>query len=395
MTSKKSDHMSRSPEARKRRNEKRKARHAAAKMATAEGMRLRGVSTLYGAGGEEGGIVDGQWVKTERDSADPPVYEIPEGHVPTATLVDGQGKVRAQWLGPAKGGAAKADDWIRAMREAAEGLPPLPRMAPPRFVSEDWLCAYPIGDAHMGLLAHEPETGEHHDLAIGSRDLLDTFEMLAAAAPPAHTALAINLGDYWHAEDDLQRTPGHGHKLDVDGRSDKVRRRGLEVLEGITVSLLGKHEIVEWWTIPGNHDPDAAVWTALWLETRFRDNPRVIVRSAASPHQCHEFGRNMICSTHGHTLKREQVPGYAASRWAEVWGRTVFRRAFTGHVHHEIVKEFPGMVVEVARTMAGKDFYHTAHGYDAGRSLDVIGFHREWGPRVRNTIGIHEVRAGQ
>lgn len=392
------DHARRTPEARARRNEKRKLRRAAQRereraQGVPEGMRLRGVSTLYGEGGQAGGHVGGQWVKTERDSEEPPKYAVPAGHGPTATLVDGQGQIRAQWLGPARGAQDKSEAWLHAMRQTAE-LPARSEPVPaPEWVDDDWLCAYPIGDAHLGLLAHATETGEHHDLAIGSRDLLGTFDLLVGGAPHAARALCINLGDYWHAQDDLQRTPGHGHKLDVDGRADKVRRRGLEVLEGITARLLAKHAHVEWWTIPGNHDPDAAVWTALWLETRFRDDARVIIRSAASPHQCLEFGRNMICSTHGHSLRRDQVPGYAASRWAEIWGRTVYRRAFTGHVHHETVKEHAGMVVESARTVAAKDYYHVQHGYDAGRSLDVIGFHKQWGPRVRNTIGIHEVRS--
>jgi hypothetical protein len=75
-----------------------------------------------------------------------------------------------------------------------------------------------------------------------------------------------------------------------------------------------------------------------------------------------------------------------------MWGRTKYRVCYSGHIHHETRKEFDGMTVESFRTLAAKDAWHSLKGYGAGRSLDVISHHREYGPSQRSTVDIRRVR---
>jgi len=348
---------------------------------------------------DEDGSTLKEWRKTERKPDDPPARPIvPEGHHVrrSATMLDRQGQALVQWVSTEADKEARDQGWLDAMRALAREHSGAAKPTPaPKFVAQDWLSAYPIGDAHLGLLAHESEVGENHDLSIGARDLLTAFDLLVAAAQPSRRALVIDVGDYWHAQDNQQRTPGHGHKLDVDGRAGKVWRKGMAVARGIIDRLLTKHETVEFWAVQGNHDPDLAIMLGVWLEGWYRNEPRVIVDPPENPHHMAEFGVNMIVSTHGHSLKRDQVPGFSSAFWPEVWGRTRCRRAFTGHIHHETHKEYHGMTVESANTIAGRDAYTHAGGYMSERALEVVGFHRTLGLKSRGRVELSEIRGAQ
>jgi hypothetical protein len=359
------------------------------------GQRLRGTSIQRDGAGN----VALRWDKSERDS-DPdqePAEPVPPGFAQTrvSTLVDGQGNVRARWISADREKQERAAAFEAACREIAERCAGgAPRIVPPapETLSGDWINVFPLGDPHIGMLAYAPESGDHHDLKIAVEDMQAAIRILASMAPPARKALLINLGDYFHAQDDRQQTPGHGHKLDVDGRWNKVVRAGLGLLAFAAETLLLTHEEVEIVNVPGNHDPDAARMIAIWLEAWFRHEPRVKVRDNASPYDAIEFGANMICTAHGDGAKREAVPGLFAARYPEMWGRAKYRVCYSGHVHHETTKEFSGMTVKTFRTLAAKDAWHSAKGYDSGRSLDVISHHVRFGPKRVATVDIAEVR---
>jgi hypothetical protein len=263
------------------------------------GQRLKGRSALTDAAGNE----TSAWTKTERSSDDPPEFEpVPPGFAirRTASYLDGQGNVRGQWVTAEQDKADRFAAFEAACVEVAEkyaGLaPPTP---PPEFVDADWLCVYPLGDPHIGMLAWGAEAGDNHDLAIGEADLRAAIDLLVDCAPPADTGYLLNLGDFFHAQDDRQQTPGHGHKLDVDGRWNKVVRVGLGLLVHCITRLLSKHRRVVVGNVPGNHDPDAARMIAIYLEAFFRNEPRVEIFDNSSPYHAYEFGCNLIATAHG------------------------------------------------------------------------------------------------
>lgn len=355
-----------------------------------EGHELGGVSTLTDADGK----TTAQWAKTRVAGAEP--EPLPEGFAPTrvARMTRGDGSVVTEWTTYDRDKAAQSAAFLEACEYVAERYAGLASpVEPPKFVDRDWLSVYPIGDPHVGMLAHASESGDHHDLKIGISDLEHGIDLAVHAAPPSSVGYLLNLGDFFHAQDDRQATPGHGHKLDVDGRWNKVVRGGLGLLVYGVRRLLAKHERVLVGNVPGNHDPDAARMIAIYLEAFFRNEPRVEVLDNASPYHALEFGRNMILTAHGDGAKRDALPGLAATRWPEMWGRTRYRVAYTGHVHHESIKEFPGMTVETFETLAGKDAWHSHRGYDSHRSISVISHHAEFGPKMRSKIHLREVRA--
>ncbi|MCQ8140289.1 hypothetical protein, partial [Vibrio parahaemolyticus] len=88
---------------------------------------------------------------------------------------------------------------------------------------------YPIADPHIGMLAWKPQTGADNDLKIMSGRLLTTATRLVSEAPRARQGLIVNLGDWYHANDQRNVTPRSQHQLDVDGRWFKVLRAGVQL----------------------------------------------------------------------------------------------------------------------------------------------------------------------
>lgn len=317
---------------------------------TAPGQMLRGASTLYRRGEPEPVL---QWVKTSADDAQR--QEILCGLV-------------AELCEDIKGKS--------------------PAIAPPTFTNSDMLACYPIGDHHHGMYSDADETGSDYDCRIARHALEGAFDYLISIVPPAETALLINLGDYYHANDSTNETPGHGNRLDVDTRYGKVMHSGAMALIQCILKLLAKHRKVIVWMMPGNHDPDASFSLSMAISFYFHAEPRVLVDMGTALYKYHRFGKNLIASHHGHGAKGQDLPLIMAADRKEDWGATEHRVFHCGHIHHKTVKEFPGCVVETHRTLAASDAWHNGKGYRSKRDMNAIVYHAEHGEIQRSRCDV-------
>lgn len=314
-----------------------------------DGFKVKGVSTYYNADGKP----VGQWVKSTADA-----------------------ERREQMMREA----------VSLLSQEVNGLSPL--VAPPAQACEDLLAVYPLGDPHIGMYAWAREAGEDFDLDIARRLTLGAVDRLVSSAPPAHTAIVLPLGDVFHLDDQRNVTPGHGHQLDADGRFVKVLQVGIETFRHAILRALEKHKKVYVRFVQGNHDPHAVWALAFTIAAYFSNEPRVEVDLSPSKFWFFRFGRVLIGATHGDTAKHEALPGVMAADQPESWGKTKHRYWYTGHVHHQSVKEFPGVVCESFRTLAAKDAYAAGHGYRAGRDMVAIVHHAEHGEVERHRCDI-------
>lgn len=356
-----------------------------------DGHELAGLSTLTGPDGEK----KGEWAKTRVAGADEPPTPVPSAHLVkrTATLQRGDGTTVAQWVTTAADEKAREDLMREAWAAHAKNYSGLAGIAPaPGHSDSDLLTIYPLGDPHVGLLSWSPETGDSFDIGIACRELLACVTALVEAAPPSEHAIVCNLGDFLHAQDDSALTPGHGNRLDVDGRFAKVLEAGHTVLRGIVDAALRKHKRVTVRNLPGNHDPRVAAELSMWLRAIYEREPRVIVADAYAAHQYDAFGSVLIGWHHGDRTPGAELPAIMATDRAEDWGRSTTRVWHCGHVHHLSRKESPGCVVETHRTLAARDAWHAGR-YRSGRSLQAITYHREYGETARATVGLARVRA--
>ncbi len=313
-----------------------------------------------------------------------------------STYVDGEGKVRGAWLKTTSEmdpmlmldvfRAAVADSDI-----VARHLPSKVARAVRGEFRDDRMSNYPIGDGHFGMLAWGAETGNDFDLQIAERHLVEAMTQLVAIAPPTERALIANVGDFLHADGYASKTPASGHMLDTDTRWPKVLRVAIRVLVRMVDLALEKHGLVDLINQPGNHDPQSAIMLALCLEAYYRNEPRVTIDTTPAPRRYREFGANMMLITHGHTTKAKDLGLLMASEQPEMWGRTKHRYGYCGHIHHETVKEFPGVAIETFNTLAGKDAWHDEQGYQSRRLMNLIVLDRAYGEIVRHRVGVEQL----
>jgi hypothetical protein len=358
-----------------------------------EGHELAGVSTLTGPDGE----TKAEWNKTRVAGADEaPTDPMPPGFLldKVSTMQRGDGTTVVQWTSASP---EKIEQWEGFKAAIVEHVRTYVRAAAPILVpdacEDDLLSAYMLGDPHVGLLAWAAEVGEHFDLRIGERELCECMRQLVARSPASKQALVVNLGDFWHAQDQKQATPKGGNRLDVDGRFGKVGRVGLSIATTLVDAALTKHETVGFRALPGNHDPEGAFSLSEYMRAWYRNDPRVVIHDPFNPYQYDVFGNSLLAWHHGDGAKMADLGGVIAADVPKLWGEARYRYANIGHVHHWSEKELRGIVVNSHRTLAGRDAWHHHSGYRSDRALKMHVYHREWGLDDIKIVGIERVRA--
>lgn len=242
-----------------------------------------------------------------------------------STYYNQKGEVRGQWVS-----AVKDDqEYLEALQEAVQSvvseIVPLHPVNPPIEVTEDLMSVYTIGDAHIGMLAWGPESGKDNDLITATESHKAAMNMLVNQANPTKEAFIVDVGDYFHSDNSENRTAKAGNALDVDGRFAKVLSIGLELTTTLIDMALQKHEIVRWRSAIGNHNEHSALMINQFIKAYYRNNPRVIVHDTPGMFMYHQFGKNLIGITHGHTAKAEKLGEIMSVDCEDIWSSTKFR----------------------------------------------------------------------
>lgn len=317
------------------------------------------------------------------------IHPAPEGFrvKGTSTLYDlASGEARMQWVKTATDGS---DEAIQAILDGLKDeVPSVAPSAPPEHVLPALMASYPIGDHHIGMLAHRAETGDNYDISIGEDLLRGAMERLTMAAPACETALVAVLGDFLHFDGWSAVTPTSGHLVDADGRFYKLVRAALRSIRHAVACALHRHRQVHLSITIGNHDLSAAVWLMEALAMFYESEPRVQVDTSPSHFKYHRFGRNLIGLHHGHgkAAKPGDLPGIMACDRAEDWGETLHRTWYTGHVHTRQFFEAPGCSVESFRILPPADAYAANNGYRSQREMQAIIYHEEHGEIERHRV---------
>jgi hypothetical protein len=321
----------------------------------------------------------GQHITQKQEHGD--VFVMPSTHMLGKMTVqrDAEGRV--------------VQDWIRAMpdaeqREAAmraavqafkDDIPRAEPVAAPSYVNDDLLNQFTVTDLHFGMLSWKDETGADYDLKIAERLLLDWFAAAVSMAPSAGTAVLAQLGDMLHYDSMASVTPTHGHVLDSDSRYQKMVRVVIRVLRQVAAMLLQRHERVHLIFCDDNHGPAGEVWLREMFAAFFENEPRVTVDTSASTYYCYEHGMTSLFYHHGHKRKTSDVDSVFAGKFRDVFGRTKFSYAHTGHKHADELRSTNLMKVEQHETLAAPDAYSANGGWLSGRSAKVITYSKRFG----------------
>jgi hypothetical protein len=303
----------------------------------------------------------------------------------TSTLYDEAGKPRLQWV-KSQVDHDRQEAIMRAACEAmAQSLPRVRPRAAPEHGNADLLNCYVITDFHLGMLSHKEETGADWDIKIAENLIIRWFEQAIAQSPNAETAVFAQLSDLLHSDSIEALTPASKHVLDVDTRFHKIVRTAIRILRTVIDMLLAKHKRLHIVMADANHDPVSQIWMREWFSAIYENEPRITVDRSPSPYNAYEFGKVALFFHHGHKRKVTNVAEVFAAQFREMFGRTQYAYAHTGHLHSIDVKENNLMVVEQHRTLAAPDAYAARGGWLSGRDAQVISYHREYGEvsRVR------------
>lgn len=315
---------------------------------------------------------------------------VPDSYIVkgVSTYYNKEGKPSGQWVKSRIDEQKYLDvikEFVLSLADGIKGLSPITK--PPKLSINDLLCIYPQGDPHFGMHAWWCEAGDDFDLDIAEQLTCGAIDRLIASAPEAETALLLNLGDMFHA-DNQKNVTNSGHQLDVDDRWAKVQQVGLRAIIYCIKRLLEKHKKVIFKINRGNHDGHSSYALALMISCYFQNEKRVHVDLSPSVTWYYQFGKVLIGSTHGDTIKGQDLMSVMAADKPNEWGKTEYRYWYVGHVHHRDVKEYRGGVVEYFRTLAAKDAWHAGQGYRAGRDMQLIVIHKDYGEIERHHCDI-------
>jgi|TARA_R110000824_G_scaffold119407_1_gene273493 hypothetical protein len=304
-----------------------------------------------------------------------------------STLYDQDGLPKAQWVKT----TADKEQQALAMREVIDSLlDELPKAKPTksslRGTVDELLVAYPVGDAHFGMLAWDEECGNNFDIKIAESDLCGAMDYLVKYSPEATEAAILILGDFMHYDGMAPVTPAHGHLLDADSRFPQVVRAAMRSIRYLVSAALKKHTKVKLIIEIGNHDLSSAIFLMETFHMFFEHEPRVDVDRSPMNLHAFKFGKNLIATTHGDKIKMDKVIPVIAEDFRGLWSGCPHVYVHTGHVHHDHIKEQVGGMVESHGILTPKDSYASKGGWRAKQSMKSITYHVEHGEVGRQMV---------
>lgn len=264
----------------------------------------------------------------------------------------------------AKGGDHEA--FIKKVQDAFADLPPAPQIeALPLDREADLMVTIPLFDVHFGLRAHAEISGEEVTLRSSVERFKRGVSAVIAAAPAAERCAIIIGGDLTHQTDNMNRTRRSGHILDVDGRNEITVDESIEAVAAAIEMALQKFLKVEVYGVPGNHDPQNYHTIMVALRERYRTHNRVMVQVRLDEFSVVEHGEVALYVHHGDKRTPKDLAMACAAKFPEVWGRTRYRVLLTGHLHHEKMEEFAGIIWRQMPAITPPDHHAAAGGYQS------------------------------
>ena len=309
---------------------------------------------------------------------------VSKGH---STLYDAiTGEAKLQWHKTQRD-EQQAELARQAVLEAMlEEIPPARPIKPVAITGTDLLNLYVLTDYHLGMLAWGEETGEDWDSKIAEKLLIDWFTAAIAQAPKADVGLFCQLGDFLHFDGLLPITPASGNILDADTRFQNIVRVAVRTTKQIIDMLRAKYPHVHVIMADANHDPAGGAWLREMLASANQGDDSITVDTSPDTYYCYPWGETSLFFHHGHKRKPANIESVFAAKFRDVWGRSKYSYAHTGHMHHLKALEGNLMVVEQHRTLAAKDAFASRGGWLAGRSASVITYRKQHGEVGRVTL---------
>jgi len=233
-------------------------------------------------------------------------------------------------------------------------------------------------DLHLGKLAVADDLGRRYDVEIAAqrfrtllRRVLDRSASWAGSLSRIYLAIG---GDFLHVDNLPGMTTKAGISLDVDGTYHALSRAGHALaIEAVDLCRMYAPRVTV--IRPGNSNHDAC-WSfeaVEYLAAWFRQCDDVEIVNSGHPRQYAEWGRSLLCFTHGDGVAPDKLPRVVPVEQGSAWGRCPYRYAFVGHKHHrrkmvDADRDINGLQVFQGATLAEPDRWHVEQGYTGARA---------------------------
>lgn len=250
-----------------------------------------------------------------------------------------------------------------------------------------------IGDAHLGMLAHEAETGENFDLKIAERELCAAISILIDEMGHHDRVVINDLGDFTHYENFTGTTEASGHALDFDSRFPRMIDVYSRVMRFIVDKVMEKANTVDVIINQGNHSRTNDIWMAELLRVAYGHTGRVNVLNNGSVFIGYRMGNTLVMTHHSDKCRPHRLASVMTTDFRIDYGETEYHYVDIGHIHHGMVlKEHPDISIESFNTLAPKDKWATDGGWRSRSSITVVHRSRTYGDVGRRVLPIREVR---
>ena len=220
-------------------------------------------------------------------------------------------------------------------------------------------------DLHLGKLAQKDETGENYDMKIARVRFMDSIvDLLAKAKPHKATHCVFVTGNDFFQADNPQSETSKGTRVDTDTRWQKRYDTGLILLKD-GINLIRKEYPVDVLFIPGNHDWQNIYSVSRWMEAWFKNCKNVNVKVSAKARQFYYWNNILLGYAHGSNEKAIDLFAIMArdKEASKHWASAIVREWHMAHFHHEMVKDYKGVVVKWRKALTGIDAWHFEHGF--------------------------------
>lgn len=286
-----------------------------------------------------------------------------------------------------------SDAIVEAIENSAARVINIPPPSLSGFDASDVIPWLNIGDAHIGMLAHEDETGANFDLKIAKAEILQAAFDLIDLAPDCERMVINDLGDGTHYENFKAMTEASGHAVDADGRFPKMIDAYLDIMTAIIDKALTKAATVDVIINQGNHSRTNDIWAAQHFRRLYSaiGGGRVNVLRNESVFIAYRMGSTFVLIHHGDKSKPETLRNIMSCDYRKDWGESKFCYIDGGHIHHFSAKELGGATWESFNNLAPMDRYAHDGGWRSKQAMTLVLRSRTYGQLGRHYMPIEKV----
>jgi hypothetical protein len=280
------------------------------------------------------------------------------------------------------------------IREGVKAFMEAPVVTPPFIcpdAEQDVIPWIQIGDAHIGMLAHEAEAGADFNVEIAQREMCAAFKLLIDQVEPCERLVINDLGDRDHVENTEKLTARSRVPLDAQ-RPRLMIRTSSKVMRFVIDLALTKARFVDVIINQGNHSRFGDLYMNELLQVAYAPCGRVNVIDNESVFIGYRMGKTLVMTHHSDRCPVDRLAGVMMSDFKQDFAETEFHYIDIGHIHHKTaVKERDGIVIESWNTLARGDRWHKESGYRARQSMSLVFRSRTYGDVGRRTVPIEMV----